>query len=59
MVEFDELGKKTWKKNKVYKVEQLWYWNDVIGKWDSVVIGRTDFLTSRKMRKMIEAVKRE
>jgi len=57
MVDFEELGKETWDKTKAYRVEELWYFDDSIGEWDLIVLGRTEFLTSRKMRKMIEAVK--
>ncbi len=57
MVDFKELGKETWDTSKVYKVEELWYYNETSGEWDGVVIGRTEFLTSRRMRKMLEAIK--
>lgn len=57
MVDFDEMGKETWDKTKVYRVETLKYWDETQNKWNGVIIGRTEFLTSRKTRKMIEAIK--
>lgn len=51
------IGKETWDKEKLWKVESLYYYDETARRWKGVTIGRTEFLSTEIMRKMIKEVK--
>jgi len=51
------IGKETWDKNKVWKLESIYYYDSDEGKWKGFTVNRTEALLTKTMRKMIREIR--